>query len=229
LRETGYGFSIIKMRIDHGFQTRYAVEAYSASRELWDTPIFECDSFVALPTVGALLEGWLLVVPRIQTLSFANLSISQFAGLEAFLADIIPTIQSSYGPVSVFEHGPAKLASCVGCGVDYAHLHIVPAPCDLLAGARQVAPDINWTKARSITELRRYSGREEGYWFIQQTYGLNDCHVGTCANGKPVSQLFRRVIANHLGKPLAFDWKNASGESMIASTVEKLTKHIIMA
>src|ERR1039458_10394749 len=124
------------MKNNHHFQTSHAIEAYAASRNLWDTSLFESRNFVAIPTVGALVEGWLLVVPRTPILSFARLSTPLFSELEIFLDEIIPAIQSVYGPVSVFEHGPSCAASVVGCGVDYAHLHLVPVDCDLLAGAK---------------------------------------------------------------------------------------------
>ena|ERR1017187_6685559 len=217
------------MKKSHSFQTNHAVEAYSASRDLWDTPIFESHSFVALPTVGALVEGWLLVVPREPVLSFSQLPTSLFPELEVFLDEVVSAVQSTYGPVSVFEHGPSCNASTVGCGVDYAHLHLVPVHCDLLAGAQQIAPNIRWTEARSIKEIHQHAASVGGYWFVQQTYESGHCHVGTCPYGKPTSQLFRRVIANHLGCPSTYDWKRDLGETMIAATVEKLTKLVIFA
>src|SRR2546430_8587735 len=53
---------ISNMEKGHAFRSLHAVEHYSATRQLWDTPIFESELFVVVPTVGALLEGWLLVV-----------------------------------------------------------------------------------------------------------------------------------------------------------------------
>src|SRR5437762_14230359 len=99
---------------NHAFQTAHALEVYSATKKLWNTPIFESDSFVVLPTVGALLEGWLLVVPRTKLLCFARLSGPLFSELENFLGEIIPVVEKSYGRVSVFEHGPSGIASSLG-------------------------------------------------------------------------------------------------------------------
>jgi diadenosine tetraphosphate (Ap4A) HIT family hydrolase len=141
------------MKNGHSFQTKFATEAYAQSRELWDTPLFESRSFVAIPTVGALVEGWLLVVPKTAALSFARLSTGQLSELGEFLDEIVPFIESAYGPVSVFEHGPAIANSSVGCGVDYAHLHLVPTRCDLLAGAREIAPNVRWDQIRSFDEI----------------------------------------------------------------------------
>ena len=187
----------------HHFQTRHALEVYSATRNLWDTPLFESESFVALPTVGALVEGWLLIVPKTPTLAFAHVSGLRFLELENFLKEVVPAIESNYGPVSVFEHGPCAVNSTIGCGVDYAHLHLVPTQCDLLAGAKQIAPNIQWNPIASLKEIQGFATAKGGYWFLQQTYGTGQCYLGKCAFGKTVSQLFRRVIANYMGCPAA--------------------------
>lgn len=209
------------MKNSHHFQTSHAIKAYTAFRNLWDTPIFESRNFVAIPTVGALVEGWLLVIPRTPILSFSQLSTPLFSELNTFLKDVVPAIQSVYGSVSIFEHGPSCAASAVGCGVDYAHLHLVPVDCDLLAGAKTIAPHILWRHAATIKDICQYAKNDCGYWFVQQTYGIDECYIGTCPQEKLVSQLFRKVIANHIGCPDDFDWKQHSGEAAIAATVEK--------
>jgi ATP adenylyltransferase len=203
------------MKCSHRFRTDYATDAYSASRNLWDTPVFESESFVALPTVGALVEGWLLVVPRIPALSFAHVSEKQFSELGIFLDEIIHVLESNYGRVAIFEHGPSSVKSNMGCGVDYAHLHLVPTECDLMSGAKEIAPNIRWQQVKSLNEIRNTSTNPSGYWFVQQAHGLSPCYVGTISFGDPISQLFRKVIANYLGRESDYDWKMAPGEALL--------------
>lgn len=210
----------------HSFQTSQATKLYSATRELWDTPIFESDSFVVVPTVGALVEGWLLVAPRRQVLCYARLPDAALSELKHFLDEIVPIVEESYGPISLFEHGPSVVGSPVGCGTDYAHLHLVPAKCDLRAGTEQIAPNIRWNKIGSFEAIRDRAADGAGYWFLQQPYGSGDCMIGSCSAEEPTSQLFRRVIATSLGTPEAFDWKDDLGEDRIAATVETLAQHI---
>lgn len=213
------------METSHAFRSQYAVEHYSASRHLWDTPIFESELFIVLPTVGALVEGWLLVVPKMPSPCFAHLPTSAFSELESFLAEIVPIVESNYGPVSIFEHGPMATASPIGCGVDYAHLHLVPAKCDLQAGAQKIAPNVRWSGISSFKEVRNQV--RDGYWFVKQPYGSGSCSVGVCVDGEPPSQLFRKIIATNLGRPEAFDWKVALGEAKLAATFEKLSQHLV--
>jgi ATP adenylyltransferase len=180
---------------------------------------------VALPTVGALVEGWILVVPKSPALSFAEISTPQFDELEAFLGDIIPLLQESYGPVAIFEHGPSRHGSAVGCGVDYAHLHLVPTDVDLHKGAHRLAPDLNWEPVDALRDIQRYYASKMGYWFVQQLFGSGPCFIGQSVYGIPPDQLFRRVIASGIGHAAAYDWKLDLGAAKISATINKLTRH----
>lgn len=215
------------MENNHCFRTKCAVECYSATRHLWDTPIFESKSFVVLPSVGALVEGWLLVVPKTPSLCFAQLETSAFSELEALLSDIIPIVESNYGPISMFEHGAAAKASAVGCGVDHAHLHLVPVECDLQSGAQQIAPNVRWSSVGSFKAISDQDLTRHGYWFLQQPYDSGGCNIGLCVEGELPSQLFRKVIATSLGCPEEFDWKDTAGEDRIAATVKTLAQHVV--
>src|SRR4051794_31502067 len=104
----------------HHFRTPHAARAYAASMSLWDTPVYESESFVVVPTVGALVEGWLLVVPRKFRLCIARLAAAEFNELEGLLRDFLPVFEAAFGPASMFEHGAAKMCTSVGCGVDHA-------------------------------------------------------------------------------------------------------------
>jgi ATP adenylyltransferase len=210
----------------HQFRTAHAVEAYKASRPLWDTPLYESESFVALPTVGALLEGWLLVVPKSPLLAFANLPDERIGELESFLGEVTAEVARHYGSVAVFEHGAPSARSPIGCGVDYAHLHLVPTDCDLLEGAQKIEPSVRWSRIKSLRRLREIAASGEGYWLLQQQYGCGDICVGRSELSQP-SQLFRRILAAHIGVPDKYDWKRHCGEEVIAATLSKLASDAV--
>jgi ATP adenylyltransferase len=213
----------------HSFQTSHAVRHYSTTRELWDTPIFETDSFVVVPTVGSLVEGWLLVIPRDRILSFAQLPFSLFSELESLLHDVVRIVEETYGPVALFEHGPGIEASPAGCGVNYAHLHIVPTECDLRTGAQEIASNIEWCAMDSIKAICTKPSIGSDYWFLQQRYPGSTSYLGRLRDGNPPSQLFRQVIARDIGCANAYDWKQNLGEDMIAATVRSLAKISVAA
>ena len=193
----------------HNFRTDTALTRYSPQRALWDSPLFESDSFVALPTVGAFVEGWLLVVPRAYVLSYGQMSNGLWSEAEQFLAEVAGHVESQYGPVALFEHGPGRKESPIGCGVDYAHFHIVPTQNDLLACAQLIAPKLAWKPYPSISSVKYFRDVEPGYWALSQKAVSANCWIGTISDAVPPNQLFRRALALSLGlDALAFDWRN---------------------
>src|SRR5579862_8951840 len=92
--------------------------------EAWDIPLFESPNFVAVPSLGALVEGWLLLIPKCHVLSLGSLPDSTHEELNEFKEFLYAALIQCYGSASAFEHGPIIEKSAVGCGVDHAHLHI---------------------------------------------------------------------------------------------------------
>lgn len=211
------------MNLTHNFRTNSALTRYGGCRELWDTPVFESESFVALPTVGAFIEGWLLVVPREPALSFAQLPDTLWPEADDFIAEVARRIELEYGPVAVFEHGPGAKLSPVGCGVDYAHFHVVPTRTDLREAARQSFPAVTWKSRPVISSVRDFRSRGRDYWALVQNEYQPGCWLGTISDQSPPNQLFRRLLAKSVGLDnSSFDWRTNLGSEMISATVDRL-------
>ena len=101
--------------------------ASPTTRPVWDIPVLESSNFVVLPSLGSLLEGWLLLVPREHYVSMGALPVAIAPEMEEMKAQLGEQVRSRFGEVCVFEHGPAFASRKVGCSVDHAHLHIVHA------------------------------------------------------------------------------------------------------
>jgi ATP adenylyltransferase len=213
---------LVAMNLTHNFRSEAALARYSSNRKLWDTPLFESHSFVALPTVGAFIEGWLLVVPRAHALNYARISDDKWDEAENFLSEVSRLVEAEYGQVAVFEHGPAARHSAVGCGVDYAHFHIVPTAHDIYKYSALISSDIKWRSYPDIRSIKALRNANDGYWaLLQKQYSAN-LRIGTTTSSPP-NQLFRRALAMAHGLDNEkFDWKHDSGESVIAATIERL-------
>jgi diadenosine tetraphosphate (Ap4A) HIT family hydrolase len=114
--------------------------AASAVRQSWDNPVFESRNFAAIPSLGSLVEGWLLLVPKKHFISMGALPEELVAEMEGMKAKITAHVGNEYGEACVFEHGPAFASRKVGCSVDHAHLHIVPFAFNLAEAARLLCP-----------------------------------------------------------------------------------------
>jgi len=188
----------------------------------YNTPVLETNNFVVIPSLGSLVDGWLLIVPKAYYLNFSQLSTNLLEEVH----DIVSHLTTRFLPLFeserfvLFEHGPADLFSTAGCGVDYAHLHWVPCDFDLRKGASDLLGlDFTWNEIASIDELNAKVLSQQDYLYLQDQEGR---HFITCQSTVP-SQTFRQVIAHYLHQPERYDWKQYSGVEHINSVYEKLS------
>src|ERR1700712_4321803 len=59
----------------------------------WDTPILQSEHFVALPSLGALVPGWVLILPRSHFLNLARLPAELQADFDAFRRTVRTSVQ----------------------------------------------------------------------------------------------------------------------------------------
>lgn len=187
----------------------------------YNTPVYETENFVVIPSLGALVEGWLLIVPKVFYLNFSELPIEKLKEVN----QIVDHLESCYRPLFkasgsvVFEHGPAMKQSTAGCGVDYAHLHWVPIDFDLVKG---VSDFLNlryeWQSIRGLEDINSNVVIGKDYLYSRDQYGKS---VMTSQEEVP-SQTFRKVIAHYLEQPEKFDWKANFGSENISAVYSKL-------
>lgn len=89
-----------------------------------DQPFASNDGFVAIASIGALIEGWSLIIPKEHQHSMRN--VYDKLQFKDFVETVIPLLVQQYGPLIAFEHGSNKEGSITACGTDHAHLHLVP-------------------------------------------------------------------------------------------------------
>lgn len=190
------------------------------SRPAWDTVLFESPNFVALPTVGALVKGWLLIVPRKFHLCYGALDESLFAEFESFKSEVVSAVENCFGQVAVFEHGPASKLRSSGCGVDHAHVHVVPTEIDLVQAASKLQDSLNWQEVPSLRSSRSIFTQGVDYLYVEQPIGAGFI----CCHSSFPSQLMRRVIANFLGAPERYDWRRHPMLENVLATISELQR-----
>lgn len=169
----------------------------------WDSVLLRSEHFAALPSRGSIVPGWVLVVSSEHLISMGAVEPGKQHELAAFVSDVRALVEDAFGPTVLFEHGPASPNLRVGCGVDHAHLHVVPTDIDLLAGVPTVfSSPIAWREVAGLSDAVEAYRRNESYLYVESRHG--GCRLGTHA--ELPSQLFRKVIANAVGRPERFDW-----------------------
>lgn len=189
------------------------------STQSWDKILFQSRNFAVFPTLGALVEGWLLIVPKDHILCLGALSWELHSELDELRSRVSLALEACYGSVTVFEHGPAQPCHLVGCGVDHAHLHMLPTQVDLIEGAKEIFPGpLKWERLSRLQETTRLYEAGLPYLYVEQSRGTG--YVTTHPNLQ--SQMFRKVIARHIGRPERYDWRQFPEEANILSTISRL-------
>lgn len=170
-----------------------------------DEPIASNDEFVAVASIGALVEGWTLIIPKTHQLSMKNVYRSSI--FIDFVGSVLSPLNNHYGPLIAFEHGANKDGSMTGCGTDHAHLHIVPLDESLLPDLQ--SSGLQWVECHT-SEIASMSMENE-YLFYSE---LKENEVWQNPVGylhileKPTSQFFRRLIGNRIGNIEVIDYKH---------------------
>ncbi len=184
-----------------------------------DHVLFESPNFVVVPTIGSIIPGWVLVVPRSHFLNVGSFNLALFQEFMRIQEIAAKALRDCFGPVSIFEHGPVRERESVGCGVDHAHLHIVATELDLPGIIKRSGEtQLQWRPASGIHATRPFAIEQMPYVFLQQASG--GAWIGSASVIE--SQLIRKVIAAHVSRPDCWDWKAHPFESNAKETVKRL-------
>lgn len=172
---------------------------------------------MSLASYGALVDGWVLVAPRAHVLALADLDHERWDDFEDFAAETASMVRDVYGvrPV-LFEHGPSRSGRQAGCGVDHAHLHVVPLRVDLRAA---IATLEGPSRAAWLPSPHRpHRVGELDYLWIADESGTYIRHTEEAS-----SQVVRRALARHLGEK-TWDWKQDHRLDRVNRTMRALTQ-----
>lgn len=180
--------------------------------------LFETENFVVFPTVGQIVEGYLLIMPKSHTTSIANMNKQLFDELEYVYSQTSNILESNYSKPIFFEHGVCRTAydNYNGCCVDHAHIHAVPAQVNV---SNELKKEFKFTKIKKVSELAKI-GKNGNYLYVDDISGDKLVFEANSVR----SQHIRYLIAEELNVPEKGDWYIYPGEQEINATIRKLSK-----
>jgi len=184
----------------------------------WDTVLAETSDYIIVPTKGALVPGWLLVVSKRHFLCAGALPPEEFENLEEAINLAVEMVAARFGPVTIFEHGPRVPGTAVGCGIDHLHIHAVPLKLSLTAAVGALFPDTEWQRLSRLSDLRQIHARDLAYGVVKE----HGADLAWCPAPSNVRQFFRRVIAHSIGTPEEFDYSAHSQLHNVIRTLDRL-------
>ena len=180
-----------------------------------NTIIDESDNFIVLPTIGALVDGYLLIVNKKHINSMSELNENERIEYEFLLEKYRKMFKNIYNKFPIiFEHG-SPISDMKASSVIHAHTHIVNHQ---FVNEDMIVKKLNFKRIDNLN----YSSKEQNYiMYINQQ---NVCYVSY--NFESISQMMRKLIAKDLGYENKFDWKKEMFMGNINSTIRKFKKEI---
>lgn len=198
---------------------RRIAQEHSDPRPLWDTVLFRTSDVVVVPTLGAIIPNWLLVVPREPALNFAKWSVRTGQNPVAVLRDALGVARTSVERVIWFEHGPAEPRTEASCGTDYAHIHAIVDPPFTAQEFSEALSKLS--KFQTTTAREVYACLPDSAPYL--VFGSGEWATYAQPDGPGQSQFFRRTVARLVGRPDEWDYRLHPHLDNVALTVGSLS------
>lgn len=178
--------------------------------------VAETKHFVALPTIGQIFEGSLLVLPREHIELFSMVPRQWRPELLAFLSSLEDRL-SQLGPCVIFEHGSRK-ALAGSCGIYHAHLHVVPLPMEVKL--QVIFPEAQ-KASRSLPAALDALVDCGHYLLFGDTRRFIWSEVDQM-QVSPQSQFFRRRLVEHFKRNVDWNWRlSLKKEQALLATIRR--------
>ena len=182
-----------------------------------DRPIVESDHYFAVSSAGGFVPGWTLIFLKEHRFNMSY-DYRNSAFIE-FVRKVSTIVGKEYGRCVFFEHGATEPGSKTGCGVNHAHLHVVPFSKSIEALVVENRPNYVW-KDTKVSEIEDRLGDAE-YLFCSDDFGGQRRGLSSILK-EPESQFFRKVIASAVGLNDWYDYKKFPFEEMSSDTATRL-------
>ena len=181
-----------------------------------NTILDETNHFYILPTVGSLVDGYILVVSKRHINSMSELTKNEMDEYNFIIKKYRNIFRDIYGkyPI-VFEHGsPVSDNSIRANSVIHAHSHIVN---HAYLDEPKIIKRLNFKPIQRIEDIKS----NENYIM----YINNNNFKYVTYNFEPISQLMRKLIAKDLKYEDKFDWKKEKFMDNIIKTILKVKEY----
>lgn len=199
------------------FSTLFAES--NCPRPIYDKILFNVGSCVVTPTLGSIIPGWLLIIPREPATNFSYWQAETGINPAGLVSDVLRQADATTLRTIWFEHGPAVHGSKIGCGVDHAHIHLLVEPPftdEEFFSAIQKSSAMHWREERLA---HVYNSIRRGSSYLLAASGE---HALVAENVESVgSQFFRRVIARIIGQSEAWNYKTHPCLENVQKTIDR--------
>ena len=181
-----------------------------------NTIIEETDNFAILPSKGALVEGYLLILPKQHVTSMNELGDGEKEELKNLIDKYRGIFYNKFGKYPIiFEHGTNMQDSGNSASsITHAHYHIV---------------NHKFLNEMKVINLLKFDKVDMGIFFEDKhksyiSYISPDFCFYITYNFEKVSQQMRIFIAEDLGIDSQYNWKKSNFDNNITKTINLFKK-----
>lgn len=183
-----------------------------SSFPVYNTILYETCNFLVLPTLGAFVPGYVMVISRKHIFSMAYLTEEEMQELGDLVKYLKNILLRKFGVSPIlFEHGSA-LDFCEesACSVEHAHLHLVPIN---LSKEDKIIEDAGAIQIADLQTVRIYKGKPYMLYVNEkeQHYISNNTMLS--------SQYMRKWIAKEIEHSSEWDWRKYEFIDNITKTI----------
>lgn len=184
-------------------------------QELKSRALLHSQGFVVVPSLGQIVEGHLLIVPRWHYTALADMPPRLIVELSQLYGRVRVALSQTYGPTLFFEHG-VRGTDSGGCGIDHAHLHGVPFKC-FGEPIEELKKRHSFKSIAGISEIRKGAPPNSSYLYYEETNGK----AWMCETDFIPSQYVRKLLAESLGTN-SWDWRVCGREQSLVSSIAQI-------
>ena len=175
----------------------------------YNTIIEETDNFLIMPTIGSLVEGYLLIVYKKHLYSISKVPDEIKNEYIEIIEKYRKLFKQKYGkyPI-VFEHGSPDPTGMCTCCLIHAHSHIVNHN---YINEKEILNKENFKKIRSFSDVKN----DTNYIYYKSNNGTDYVSY----NYEPISQLMRIFVAKDLNIEDKYNWRTNLFEDNIEKTI----------
>lgn len=176
--------------------------------------IYETANWIVIPTLGAFVSGYVLVVSKKHYVSIGDCPSYYYYELECIVETIRKIFLREYKmPAIAFEHGAISEENNSGCCTTHTHLHLLPFEGDIMADI--VNDGFTIKKIQSYNSLKKQIRSNKSYIYYQNNEGVKFLIEGQ----KVPSQYVRQIVADKLDIIERWDWKVHTELNNIINTI----------
>lgn len=179
--------------------------------------IYEDSYHTVIAGLGALTEGYILIVPKSHYHSVGELPYEMIEQLDLLKTRVRTNIKSAYSSDPIFfEHGSHGSEQPSGACVSHVHIHAFICDFDFRNILNQTLPE---KRINKLVELKNLIKLGMPYFFFENQ-NAEMFYYPVSPDIEP--QFFRKLWAKAIKKADEWDWRIYCQETNVANTIKKL-------